>query len=61
MKFENPKLKLLDVIYNVAEQAFNKPALSLENLFALFFASFSIFTNLSINFLAFLLINLRKI
>ena len=28
MKFENPKLKLLDAIYNVAEQAFNNPALS---------------------------------
>ena len=28
MKFENPKLKLLDAIYNVTEQAFNNPALS---------------------------------
>jgi hypothetical protein len=28
MKFENPKLKLLDTIDNVAEQAFNNPALS---------------------------------
>lgn len=28
MKFENPKLKLLDAIDNVAEQAFSNPALS---------------------------------
>nr|DAX22055.1 MAG TPA: hypothetical protein [Caudoviricetes sp.] len=40
---------------------FSPSDLFLKNLFALFLASFSIFTNLSINFLAFLLINLRKI
>ena len=28
LKLESPKLKLLDAIYNVAEQAFNNPALS---------------------------------